>query len=167
MAKNLWLFWNISKQMGELILKVTAVLKRRHLPDHLCFEVKLNDQAQFLTLLQFCKERHNNYIKVTLQPPSKPRTTGPKSQNNRIHGFAQQIANYTGDDIESIKLICKERALSRGYPVKKDEKDNVIISLVTRKPIPESSSDISTIEAGYLIDELERLAAELEIILEE
>lgn len=125
----------------------------------------VNERAALRHILQLCKDRHNNYVSVTFAAPYKKRTTGKHSQNSAIHGFAQCIAEYTGDDVESIKTFCKKRAIRRGYPVKKDGDGNIIFSKLDGEPIPESSANINTVEAGYLIDELQQLAAELDIPL--
>lgn len=67
--------------------------------------------------------------------------------------------------MEVIKMYCKQRAIKRGYPVKRDNNGDVIISRLTGEPIPESSANCNTVEAGYLIDELIQLSAELGITL--
>jgi hypothetical protein len=67
--------------------------------------------------------------------------------------------------MERIKDYCKKRAVRRGYPVKKNELGEIIISKLDGEPIPESSGKVNTVEASYLIEELQQLASELEIIL--
>lgn len=99
--------------------------------------------------------------------PFRPRTTGKKSQQNRINGFIRQICMWTGNDFDDVKMYCKKRAMRRGYPAKKDADGNIVVSLQDGEPIPESESKISVEEAGYLIEEIEQLAAELEISLKE
>jgi hypothetical protein len=106
-----------------------------------------------------CKEKNNGYVLVTFSTPRKPRTTGKDSQNSHIWGHIQQIANETGNDVADVELAVKERALKRGYPTK--------MSAVLKRPVPVSMTEIDTVQAGYLIDELHQLAAELDIILRE
>jgi hypothetical protein len=89
--------------------------------------------------------------------PRRLRTTGEKSQNHRINGFIQQIAESTGQDFDSIKIYCKGEAMARGYP----------FDTIKGKVIPWSETRIDTIQAGYLIDSIEQLAAEMGIVLKE
>lgn len=104
------------------------------------------------------------YVNICISTVRKPRSTGWKSQNHAINGFVQQIANETGEDFGVIKMHCKRKALTRGYPLM--ERDGAIIySQITGEAIPESESNISTIEAGYLIDEIQQLSSELGIVL--
>lgn len=125
----------------------------------------MNERAALRKVLETCKNKFNNYVSVSFAPPYKKRTSGRHSQNSAIHGFAQCIAEYTGDDLEAIKMYCKKKAIRRGYPVKKNENGDIIFSRLDGEPIPESSANINTVEAGYLIEELQQLAAELDIIL--
>lgn len=111
-------------------------------------------------------EKHGGYLTVTLQTPQQPRTVGERSQNHAINGYIQQICKETGNDFDDVKMYVKRKAIRRGYPMKRDENGNVVYSLVDGQPIPESEARISTVEAGYLIDEIIHLAAELGIILQ-
>lgn len=106
------------------------------------------------------------YLTLDLSLPRKPRTTGELSQNHAINGYCQQIAQATGNEFGDVKIAAKIRALKRGYPFKKDEKGNPIISLITGVPEPESETRISTTEAGYLINEIIMIASELGIVIE-
>ena len=62
-------------------------------------------------------------------------------------------------------MYVKRKAFRRGYPMKRDENGNIIYSLVDGQPIPESEAKISTVEAGYLVEEIIHLAVELGIVL--
>jgi hypothetical protein len=144
---------------------ITLTLKR--VKDCLAFvppESKIERQS-LSWLLKLCDEKHNGYVTLTFSRPKKKRTSGVHSQNSCIHGFAQCIAEYTGENVEKIKDYCKKQAIRQGYPVKRDDSGNILFSPLDGEPIPESSAKISTIEAGYLIDELQILAGELGIIL--
>jgi hypothetical protein len=88
---------------------------------------------------------------------SRPRTTGPKSQNRNINGLVQQISQATGNNFDTVKLWCKREAISRGYP----------FETFQGVMIPWSESRIDTIQAGYLIDTIHELAADLNIRLVE
>jgi hypothetical protein len=108
--------------------------------------------------------RDNGYINITISNVHKPRSTGWKSQNHAINGYIQLIATETGEDFGVIKMYCKRRALSRGYPLMERE-GKLVYSKVTGEVLPESEANLSTVEAGYLIDEIQQLASELGINL--
>jgi hypothetical protein len=116
-------------------------------------------------LLNKCEEKHGGFVSLTFKVPYKKRTSGVHSQNSCIHGYATVVANYTGHTVEEIKTIAKKRAIRRGYPIKKDEYGRPIYSKLTGEPIPASSVEINTVEAGYLIEELQQIAAELGLTL--
>jgi hypothetical protein len=92
----------------------------------------------------------------TLPGLRRPRTTGQGSQNNCVHGYAQQIAEYTGHEVDEVVLYAKLRAVKRGYPV----------DMIGAVAVPWSQSRIDTIACGHLIDELVVIAAELDVVLE-
>ena len=97
----------------------------------------------------------------------KSRTTGRKSQNHAINGYAQQIAIATWQSFDTVKMTAKYRAISRGYEY---EEINVLdrkTGMTLTYTLPKSESDADTIQAGYIIDELILIAAEQNIILKE
>ncbi len=98
------------------------------------------------------------YLQVELRKPGRPRTTGPGSQSHHINGHVQQIAVETGNDFEDVKEAAKLRAMKRGYPA--DTMPNGWL-------VPRSETQLTTEEAGHLIEELHQIAAELQINLQE
>jgi hypothetical protein len=131
------------------------------------FHVPQEYQEIVTNLYRRCFEKNNNYMRISLSYPYKKRTTGEKSQNNAIWGYATQIAIAAYDDPDEIVKEAKRRAAKRGYPYKRDEDDNIIISKITGKPKMESMKVINTVEAGYIIEELKDMAAFLNIRLVE
>lgn len=121
--------------------------------------------AALKMLFSLCENKHGGYVSVTFAAPYKKRTKGKKSQNNCIHGYAKILADYTGETTERIKDFCKKRAFRRGYPAKVDGDGDIIYSPIDGEPIPESTANINTVQAGYLIEEMKLLAAELDILL--
>jgi hypothetical protein len=95
----------------------------------------------------------------------KPRTTGGLSQNHRIAYLCNLIAGEvnkpgeTRESYQSVKDLAKLRAIKRGYPYKFA---NVIGPNGGMREciLPAHESDIDTVAAMHLIDELELLAAE-------
>lgn len=88
----------------------------------------------------------------------RPRTTGPRSQNRRLNGFIQQVAEDTGDDFDSVKMHVKRMAISRGYPFKTNRWGEVV---------PKSERRSTVEECALLIDTVQQVAAELGIVLRE
>jgi hypothetical protein len=103
---------------------------------------------------------------VTLDVPHKPRTTGEKSQNHAINGFCQQIAKAMGWEFEDVKTYAKQRAIKYGYPIQYDEDDKARTD-PWGNVYGVSETELSTTEAGYLIDALHEIAAENGIVLRE
>ncbi len=106
-----------------------------------------------------CDKKYGGYMQIEICPPYKKRTTDAGGQNRHIWGHIQQIANETGNDVDDIEDYIKQRALKRGYPYH--------INQLNGEMKPSSMKTINTVEAGYLIEELHQLAAELEINLYE
>ena len=96
--------------------------------------------------------------KMILGKHYRKRTTGKDSQNHRINGFVQQICEDTGNDFDTLKYYFKRKAIRQGYPFKTDPEGEAV---------PVSEAILTTIEAAYLIDEIEQYAAENGIILYE
>ena len=102
------------------------------------------------------KKVHQVYVKIGY--PRKPRTTGEKSQSHHFNGHVQQIAQYTGDSFDDVKMHLKREAVSMGYPYHGDSFGNVV---------PNSEADASTVECSYLIDTAHRIASDMSIKLRE
>lgn len=123
-------------------------------------------REQLSRVYEQADRKDGGYINICISNVRRPRSTGWKSQNHAINGFIQQIANKTGEDFGVIKMYCKRMALSRGYPLM-ERNGEIVYSRITGEAIPESEANISTVEAGYLIEEIHQLASELGITLEE
>ncbi|MBO6302658.1 MAG: hypothetical protein J6N15_09500 [Ruminiclostridium sp.] len=105
-----------------------------------------------------CRDRHNDYVLVTLEPPKRPRTTGARSQNHHLNGHIMQICNDTGNDYDTIKHCVKMIAVEQlGYPY----------ATVAGHVLPQKESMCSTDECAKLIEAAHLLAAELGIVLQE
>ena len=108
--------------------------------------------------LERCRDKNNDYVLVTIQPPRKPRTTGEHSQNHHLNGHIMQICNETQNSYNAVKDEIKRIATEEmGFPY---EEINGHIH-----PIGESES--STDECAKLIEAAHVLAADLGIILQE
>jgi hypothetical protein len=107
--------------------------------------------------IQAILEKHNGFLQITIDRPFRPRSTGKDSQNHRINGFIQQICVETGNDFDAVKQWCKQQAISQGYPAE----------TFAGEAFPKSEARASVEDAKILIETVERLAAELGIILKE
>lgn len=130
------------------------------------FRVTDHDRPQLARIIKHVeREKNVQQYRVTIEPVKRPRTTGKHSQNTYINGAIALIAGETGNDIADVKLYVKRRAMRRGYPAKTDDSGHTLISLVDGEPIPQSESEATVEEAKILIEEVQQLAAELDILL--
>lgn len=136
------------------------VLKRVEIAGRIAFEppADLGASERIKRELRKCRDKHNDFVLITLQPPKRPRTTGKDSQNHHLNGHIMQICNETGNDYESVKNAVKMIAVENmGYPY------NTIGGHI----IPQRERDCSTDECAKLIEAAHLLAADLGIILQE
>lgn len=139
---------------------VQYVLKRIFYAGHIAFDLPQDAGAReaIRRELERCKDKNNDYVLVTLQPPKRPRTTGKGSQNHHLNGHIMQICNETGNDYDTIKYCIKMLAVEQmGYPYK----------TVAGHILPQPESESSTDECALLIEAAHVLAAQLSIILQE
>ena len=115
-------------------------------------------RAMLKDLVDVCNLKYSGFVKVDLTAPHKSRTTGPQSQNNLIWKLITEISKETGNDLHDVEEAAKERAIRRGYPYHQNK--------ITGQIKPVSMTEISTVEAGYLIDELYQIAAEYGVNVE-
>ena len=139
---------------------VQYVLKRAFFAGHIAFDLPQDAGAReaIRRELKRCRDKNNDYVLVTMQPPKRPRTTGENSQNHHLNGHIMQICNETQNSYNAVKDEIKRIATEEmGYTY---EEINGHIH-----PIGESES--STDECAKLIEAAHVLAADLGIILQE
>ena len=139
---------------------VQYVLKRAFFAGHIAFDLPQDAGAReaIRRELERCKDKNNDYVLVTLQPPKRPRTTGEDSQNHHLNGHIMQICAETGNDYDAVKYAVKMLAVSTmGYPYK----------TIGGQIVPQRERDASVDECALLIEAAHVLAADLGIILEE
>ena len=137
---------------------VQYVLRRINIAGKIAFEPPADDgaNANIKHELRKCRDKHNDYVLVTLQPPKKPRTTGENSQNHLLNGIIVQICEETGNDYDSVKDAVKMIAVEQlAYPYK----------TIGEKIIPQRERDCSIEECSKLIEAAQMLAADLGIIV--
>ena len=140
--------------------EVTLVLKRINEKGHICFEAPSEPDLQtaLRRVLRICQDKHNDFVKVTVKPPYKPRTTGAHSQNHHLNGHIVQICNVQGSNYEVIKYCVKMIAVENlEYP----------FETIAGHIVPKPESECDTEECSKLIEASHMLAAQLGIILRE
>lgn len=139
---------------------VQYVLKRAFFKGHIAFELPTDEGARqaIKRELEKCRDKNNDFVLVSLQPPKKPRTTGLLSQNHHLNGHLMQICNETGNDYETVKFAVKMLAVENmNYPYK----------TIDGQIVPQRESECSTEDCAKLIEATHVLAADLGIILNE
>lgn len=136
------------------------VLKRVNIAGRIAFEppADLGACENIKRELRKCRDKHNDYVLVTIQSPKRPRTTGAHSQNHHLNGHIMQICNETGASYNAVKDEIKRIAVENmGYPYE----------IVNGHIYPKGESESSTDECAKLIEAAHVLAAEMGIILQE
>jgi len=106
----------------------------------------------FWALVARAGERKIDRFRVTVDLPSKPKSTGPGSQNNHFHGHCRQIAAWHANSVTAIKDWVKREAVDRmDYPEE-------LLPDLTR--IPKGVADASSAEVSLLAECVHMLAAE-------
>jgi hypothetical protein len=109
-------------------------------------------------MVKKCEQKYSGFARIEISPPYRPRTTGKDSQNNLIWKLITEISKATGNEIQDVEEAVKERACKRGYPYR--------INKITGRAKPKSMTEIDTVEAGYLIEELYQICAEYGVDIE-
>lgn len=139
---------------------VKLVLHRTFYKGHIAFELPADSGGReaIKRELTKCRDKNNDYVLVTLEPPKRPRTTGANSQNHHLNGHIMQICNETGNSYDAIKYCVKMLAVEEmGYPYE----------MVGSHIFPQSEADCSTDECAKLIEAAHVWAAHHGIILQE
>lgn len=135
--------------------KVSLVLHRN---EKLSFEPPARGTDEYyllLNVINYCKAKYNDYIRITFQPPYKKRSTGDNSQNHKLNGMIMQICRETGSSYDAVKNKIKMIAVeTMGYPY--EDFKGVIT--------PKGERDCNTEECSKLIESAYMLGADLGII---
>lgn len=138
--------------------KVSLVLKRS---DGLSFVPPApgtDERFLLLNMLNLCRAKYNDYVRVTFQPPYQKRSTGDLSQNHKLNGMIMQICKETGSSYDAVKNKIKMIAVeTMGYPY---EDFRGVIT-------PKGERDCNTKECAMLIEAAYMLGADLEIVFKE
>lgn len=134
-----------------------VVLKAELKDNKLIFDLPSDvTRIPIIKLVADVNKNHAGYITLDLKKPYKSRS---KNQNSMIWAMIQQIAESIGEDIEEVERLAKMKAITKGYPYH--------LSKITKKPIPESMTKITTEEAGFMIESLQEMASFCGVILQD
>ena len=139
---------------------VKLVLHRTFYKGHIAFELPADSGGReaIKRELTKCRDKNNDYVLVTLEPPKRPRTTGANSQTHHLNGHIMQICNETGNSYDAIKYCVKMLAVEEmGYPYE----------MVGSHIFPQSEADCSTDDCAKPIEAAHVWAAHHGIILQE
>lgn len=134
-----------------------VVLKAELKDNKLIFDLPSDvTRIPIIKLVADVNKNNAGYMTLDLKKPYKSRS---KNQNSMIWAMIQQIAESIGEDIEEVERLAKMKAITKGYPYH--------LSKITKKPIPESMTKITTEEAGYMIESLQEMASFCGVILQD
>jgi hypothetical protein len=147
-------------------LKCELILKRVFEKGYIKFELPYEDylRNKLTYVLGECKEKHGDFVKITLEAPCRKRTL---TQNAKLHAMISELADFTGDEFEHLKYELKVLAIRRGYPVKTNNRGDPMFSEIDGRPIPKSTAEVTSQELSYLIEEIRQQAAEMGVYLNE
>lgn len=107
-------------------------------------------------IIEKCEKKHNGFARISIDRPSKPRTTGEMSQNNHAWGHATQIASGLNQGDDPRDVLYDACIATPNYPTRMNKFGRVIA---------QSWSEATTIQAAAVIETLHRIAAEFGIVL--
>ncbi|MCK9570955.1 hypothetical protein M0R72_18545 [Candidatus Pacearchaeota archaeon] len=96
------------------------------------------------------------YLSLTIDLPKRPRSTGPGSASNHLHGHCQQLTMVFDMSIDRVKMYIKIRAaLEMGYPAE----------MINGIAIPQSEALATVEEESKLIEMAHIVASERGVAL--
>lgn len=108
------------------------------------------------TVTDKCHARHNDFMKISIEVPSKPKTDGEKSQNNHTWGHATQIASGLNQGDDPRDVLYDACIATPDYPTRMNRFGRIVA---------QSWSLATTVQAAAVIETLHRFAAEFGIAL--
>ncbi len=124
--------------------------------------IQIRIPRQYSFELHNVLKKHAGFASVKIAKPYKPKS---QKQLGWTHSACAFIAREAGEDVEVVRMRCKMRAISLGYPAHYTSyKVNGALVEIT---VPYSEADVSTTQDTFLIQAIQMDAAELGIILPE
>ena len=107
-------------------------------------------------VVEKCIEKHSGFCRLSLDRPSKPKTTGEESQNNHAWGHATQIASGLNQGDDPRDVLYDACISTPDYPTRMNKFGRVIA---------QSWSEATTVQAASVIETLHRIAGDFGIVL--
>lgn len=119
------------------------------------------DRQKMADLFDELEKLGHSYARVRITVPQRPRTTGYRSQNSRLHGHCQDIADQLGGIYtrDVVKDAMKRLAVTEGYPAVWSDLHGEVIPLPTK--------DASIEQMQVLLDTIGKYADEHGLYLTE
>ena len=106
----------------------------------------------------FVSTLHDGWVSLECKKPFRPRTTGPRSQENKFRGGCRDIAEQLDIPFEDVCEAMRRMATSEGYPTKYG---------IDGEEAPISTARASREEEAILIRVMHRFADENNLYLTE
>lgn len=144
----------LSWHNGELTVKVIGDIGLQEMSKYIQYRLRLSETKP--------------QVELQLGDKCKKRTTGKNSQNTKLHGILRQIANATGNGVDMVKYVVKQKAMNElGYPTMKNANGDIVWNTLLNEPFAQSEADCTTKDERLLIDAAYMLAAENQIFVED
>ncbi|MCF7949881.1 MAG: hypothetical protein K9M94_14935 [Spirochaetia bacterium] len=143
----------------KVVIPAGEIIHKENVPQKLGVHYQREFIPEVAQLIEEARKKGISQLKWEITLPRKPRSKGPRSQNNRIWGNCQDIADQLGEyTAEEIKAAMQRMAVDDGYPTKMS---------VDGKEIPKPTSTVSSEEAKILLDVIQKFADEQSLYLTE
>lgn len=150
----------------KVTIPAAEVIKKEGVPNKVGAQYPQEFEPQIQHLIEKAQEkqkRDNVQLHWEISLPKRPRSKGPRSQNNRIWGNCQDIADQlSGEEIEytaeEIKAAMQRMAVDEGYPTK--------LSL-DGKEVPKPTRYSTVEEANLLLKVIQRFADQHDLFITE
>lgn len=143
----------------KVVIPAGEIIHKENVPQKLGVHYQREFIPEVEQLIEEARNKGISQLKWEITLPRKPRSKGPRSQNNRIWGNCQDIADQLREyTAEEIKAAMQRMAVDDGYPTKMS---------VDGKEIPKPTSTVSSEEAKILLDVIQRFADEQSLYLTE
>lgn len=141
-----------------MIVEVIAQRIRTGSPSELRFAVKTNEvyMNAMRALIQQVEKDGSGFYKLTLERHVPGRT---KAQQSEINARIRDIAEDLGYEFDELKYELKVLAVSRGWPIAKDDNGEDRHDQFGR-PVPASEAYATAAHASALIDTIDQWEAE-------
>jgi hypothetical protein len=118
--------------------------------------LKLPKDFQISKLVDKSIKSRGGYLSIIIDLPKRPRSTGPGSASNHLHGHCRQLTMVFDMSLDRVKMYIKIRAaLEMGYPAE----------MINGIAIPQSEALASVEEDSLLIEMAHIVASERGVAL--